>query len=338
MGGNQKMVNTRIMTKPKPSIVYDSYWYLAAERQNIFFKRLNDELGPWTHDPILQKHKFTNAYRASDRVSQYLIKNVIYKGSQEPNEVFFRIILFKLFNKIETWELLNEKLTDVTFKGFNYRDYDAVLSAAMNEGKRIYSAAYIMASGAKVFGPGKKHQSHLKLIQMMMDNRLPEKLHQSTSMRQAYELLLGFPMIGSFLAYQFATDINYSDITDFSEMSYVMSGPGALNGIKKCFTSLGEYSTEDIIKMMADTQEKEFERLGIDFKTLWGRQLQLIDCQNIFCETDKYARVKFPEVQGQTKRTRIKQIFKMNLDKFEPWYPPKWNINNKISPGKAVNV
>src|SRR3990167_1629488 len=98
-----KMLKARIMTKPTPSIVYDAYWYLAAERQNIFFKRLNDDFGPWTYDPILQKHKFTNAYRASDRVSQYLIKNVIYKGSQEPNEVFFRIILFKLFNKIETW-------------------------------------------------------------------------------------------------------------------------------------------------------------------------------------------------------------------------------------------
>lgn len=326
------------MTKPTPSIVYDSYWYLAAERQNIFFKRLNDDLGPWTYDPILQRHKFTNAYRASDRVSQYLIKNVIYKGSQEPNEVFFRIILFKLFNKIETWEILSEKFTDISLESFNYRDYDAVLSGAMNEGKTIYSAAYIMASGAKVFGEGRKHQSHLKLIQMMMDSHLPEKLYQSTSMEQAYKLLLDCPMIGSFLAYQFATDINYSDITDFSEMSYVMPGPGALNGIKKCFTSLGDYSTEDVIKMMADIQEKEFERLGINFKTLWGRQLQLIDCQNIFCETDKYARVKFPEVQGQTKRTRIKQIFQMKLDKLEPWYPPKWEINSRIAVGNASDV
>lgn len=326
------------MTKPTPSIVYDAYWYLAAERQNIFFNRLNDELGPWTYDPILQKHKFTNAYRASDRVSQYLIKNVIYKGSQKPNEVFFRIILFKLFNKIETWELLNKKLTCISYSKFNYRDYDAALSSAMNKGKAIYSAAYIMASGAKIFGGGRKHQSHLKLIQMMMDDQLPEKLFQCTSMEQAYNLLLGYPMIGSFLAYQLATDVNYSEITNFSEMSYVMPGPGALNGIRKCFSNLGEYSTEDVIKMMADIQEKEFERLGLNFKTLWGRQLQLIDCQNIFCETDKYARVKFPEVQGQTKRTRIKQKFQMTLDKLEPWYPPKWDINKRISQGSSADV
>lgn len=324
--------------KPTPSVVYDSYWYLAAERQNIFFKRINNELGPWTCDPILQKHKFTNAYRASDRVSQYLIKNVIYKGSKNPNEVFFRIILFKLFNKIETWALLNRALPDISYSSFNYHDYDAVLSRAMSEGKAIYSAAYIMASGAKVFGEGKKHQSHLKLIQMMMDHRLPDKIFHSLSMEQAYKLLLDYPLMGSFLAYQIATDINYSELTDFSEMSFVMPGPGALNGIYKCFSSLGDYDTVDVIKMMADVQEKEFERLGISFKTLWGRQLQLIDCQNLFCETDKYAREKYPNIQGKSKRTRIKQKFQMSLDKLEPWYPPKWGINNLISQGSSADV
>ncbi|MBZ0092159.1 MAG: hypothetical protein K8F27_08060, partial [Sulfuricellaceae bacterium] len=74
------------------------------------------------------------------------------------------------------------------------------------------------------------------------------------------------------------------------------------------------------------------------FKTLWGRQLQLIDCQNIFCETDKYARVKFPEILGQSKRTRIKQTFQMKLGKLEPWYPPKWDINNRIAVGRAADV
>ena len=61
---------------------------------------------PWTEDPILRRYKFTNAYRASDRVSQYLIRNVIYAGDQNPRELFLRILIFKLFNRIETWERL----------------------------------------------------------------------------------------------------------------------------------------------------------------------------------------------------------------------------------------
>ena len=89
----------------KPTIVYDTYWRFAVERQNIFFSRVAGNSPPWTDDQILREYKFTNAYRASDRVSQYLIRHVIYKGDQSPEEVFFRILLFKFFNKIETWEL-----------------------------------------------------------------------------------------------------------------------------------------------------------------------------------------------------------------------------------------
>ena len=48
-----------------------TFWRFAAERQAIFFRRFHGEPCPWTDDTILQEHKFTNAYRASDRVSQY---------------------------------------------------------------------------------------------------------------------------------------------------------------------------------------------------------------------------------------------------------------------------
>jgi hypothetical protein len=64
----------------RPSNVFDTYWRFAAERQEIFFRRLAGAPPPWTADSILRRFKFTNAYRASDRVSQYLIKRVIDAG------------------------------------------------------------------------------------------------------------------------------------------------------------------------------------------------------------------------------------------------------------------
>lgn len=129
--------------------VYDTYWKFAAERQKIFFNRLSNSPSPWTLDPILQIHKFTNAYRASDRVSQYLIKNVIYRNDlpSSNEEVFFRIMLFKFFNKIETWELLEQSLGAISFKEYNFERYDSILRQAMLAGRRIYSAAYIMPPG-----------------------------------------------------------------------------------------------------------------------------------------------------------------------------------------------
>jgi alpha-glutamyl/putrescinyl thymine pyrophosphorylase clade 1 len=73
----------------------------------IFYQRAAGIPGPRTADPILARHKFTNVYQAADRVSQHLIRHVIYAGSQDPEEVVLRVLLIKFFNRIETWELLS---------------------------------------------------------------------------------------------------------------------------------------------------------------------------------------------------------------------------------------
>ena len=65
----------------KKTPVFDVYWYFAVKRQEVFFNRLEGKESLWTNDPIIQKYKFTNVYRASDRVSQYLIRNVIYSDN-----------------------------------------------------------------------------------------------------------------------------------------------------------------------------------------------------------------------------------------------------------------
>ena len=316
----------------KTSAAFDTYWRFAAERQAVYFKRLKDRTGPWTSDPIIGIHKFTNAYRAADRVSQFLIRNVIYRDdlSAQPDEVFFRLILFKLFNKIETWKLLEAHLGEISYKKYQFEKYDAILSKAMAEKHRIYSAAYIMPPGGSAFGHKTKHQNHLCLFEMMMRDGLAKRLSKLKRMQPGFELLRNYPTIGDFLAYQFITDVNYSEITDFSEMDFVVPGPGARDGIKKCFIDNAGLNEAEIIRLMADNQEKEFERLGLNFETLFGRRLQLIDCQNLFCEVDKYCRVAHPEIAGLSGRTRIKQKFTPTADPLIPWFPPKWGINSHI--------
>ncbi len=312
----------------KPTIVYDVYWNFAFERQEIFFRRLQKQDKPWTRDKILQEYKFTNAYRASDRVSQYLIKNVIYCSGQFTEEdMLLRILLFKLFNKIETWEYLKEHLGEITYGEFDYEEYDRLLTRRMMEGQRLYSAAYIMPSGKGAFGFDRKHRNHLKLLEHMMKTGLPGRIARARSLGELYEALLSYPYLGTFLSYQLAIDINYSELCDFSEMSYVAAGPGARNGIRKCFADLGGYGYEDVIKIVAENQEKEFEKRGLQFQTLSGRRLQLIDCQNLFCETDKYARISHPQIRGTDGRNRIKQKYKdRGLDYIDYMYPPKWGI------------
>lgn len=334
INNNLKMNNIIILNKklkPKTTIVYDTYWKFATERQNIFFNRFNNIEQPWSSDSILNEYKFTNTYRASDRVSQYLIKNVIYKGSQEPKEILFRILLFKIFNKIETWEFLEYHLKIISWQKYSFKEYNNLLIELMNNKIAVYSAAYIMASGKSAFHQEKKHQNHLKLIEMMINDDLLNKLMSSEKMENGYNILKSYPSIGEFLAYQYITDINYSVLTNYSEQEFTKAGPGAKDGITKCFSELRDYNYEDVIKMMNETQELEFERLGLQFNNLWSRSLQLIDIQNIFCEVDKYSRVAHSEILGKSNRTRIKQKFKfIEKEKIEFFFPPKWNINHLI--------
>lgn len=314
-------------SQPKPSVVFDTYWKFATERQNIFFNKIAKQ-EVLTNDTIFLRHKFTNAYRASDRVSQYLIKDIIYqKENYSRQDILFRIILFKIFNKISTWQLLEGEIGNIRVETFNFNRYGTILSEARKAKEAIYSGAYIMTSGKSIFGYDFKHENHLKLIeQYILESRFLESIQNCKTLESLYSLLRDLPTIGNFLAYQYAIDINYSELTNFSEMDFVMPGPGAKDGIRKCFVSYGDYSEADIIHWVTDNQEKEFERLNLDFRNLGGRPLQLIDCQNLFCETDKYARVAHPDIIGYSDRKRIKQVYKSSKNEIEYFYPPKWKL------------
>ena len=134
--------------KLQPSAAYETFWKFAVERQNVF---LNQFIGlqdaeNLTIDPILREYKFTNAYRACDRVSQYLIRNVIYRERLDVRSLFLRIILFKLFNKIETWEMLEREFGFISLDNYSSSRMSDFLNREMVKGVKIYSNAYMMAS------------------------------------------------------------------------------------------------------------------------------------------------------------------------------------------------
>lgn len=172
---------------------------------------------------------------------------------------------------------------------------------------------------------------HLNLLERMIKDQLPEKLVDASTMSRGFDLIRNYPTIGDFLAYQYVTDVNYSEVTDFKESDFVVPGPGARDGMKKCFSDYGGLTEPEVIKFIASRQEECFEAVGEQFPTLWGRRLQPIDCQNLFCEVDKYARVAHPDVSGLTGRTRIKQKLRPSSNPICLFFPPKWRINGLLT-------
>ena len=319
--------------------VYDTYWRFAAGRQDVYLKRLAGDPPPWTEDPVIGGWRFTNVFRASDRVSQYLIREVIYGGDPDPHETVFRILLFKWFNRIDTWQRLTERLGPLQLDSFDPVLLERTLTDIRACGRPVYSAAYIVPP---VPGePGPKHAGHLALTLRMLEAGITDEIVAAGSLEGVYRWLRAWPGVGAFLAYQMAIDLNYSAVIDYDEDEFVVPGPGAVDGVAKAWPGTSPGDAARLIQITKDEQHEKFARIGEPFTGLFGRPLKLIDCQNLYCELSKYARVAHPDAVGVSGRTRIKQVYRwwpppQPLPR--PYFPPKWKLDVPEAVGGASDL
>jgi hypothetical protein len=312
---------------PRPE-AFRAYWHFAAERQRVFEARLAGLPTPWTEDAIIGEYKFCNVFRASDRISQYLIRDVIYAHDLPDEDVLLRTILFRLFSKSETWEAL-EADGPLTLRTFDPERLHRILAARRAAGQAIYTNAFILCAN-DAYGYREKHRNHLALVaDMFKGGALPRRVAGASSLEDLYLILRSYPLLGEFMAYQLAVDICYSEVVGFDEDDFVVAGPGAQRGIRKCFTDTCGWDDTRVIEWMRAGQKELAASVGVQAPTLWGRRLHSIDCQGLFCETDKYCRVALPHLASN--RVRIKARFSPDPAPIEHFYPPKWGLNDRVA-------
>jgi alpha-glutamyl/putrescinyl thymine pyrophosphorylase clade 1 len=151
------------------------------------------------------------------------------RPASAPHELFFRTLLFKIFNRIDTWETLEKRFGPLEWDTVDLNVLERVLDEQLARGRRIYSAAYIMPAPA--FGRARKHSNHLALLAKMMGDRLPHRLRQAPTLRTVYESILAYPCFGPFLAFQYTIDLNYSELLDFDEGDFVVAGRGRVGNL-----------------------------------------------------------------------------------------------------------
>lgn len=315
---------------------FSTLWYFVNERQSMFYNKING-VYPLTDDPILQKHKFTNVFRAADRASQYLIKNVIYAGDNDPEQVVFRTLLFKIFNRPETWEYIVSKIGEPKLESFSVEAYGKLLDDA----GKIWSNAYMM-SGNKVYGYERKHWNYLRLVyELVVQRRFGKWLVRATGLDEIFSALCTLPLLGGFLSYQLTIDISYSDIVNHDEDEWMYPGAGTIRGITRCFDiskNEARYIGPDIMYWLVERQEEFLYNYNCNSVTLFGRRLHVPDIANCFCEVDKYCRAKFPDSNGYG-RKRIKQNYIPSvIGTIEYFFPPKWNINENVSEWNRLSL
>ncbi|KAH7922467.1 hypothetical protein BV22DRAFT_1048890 [Leucogyrophana mollusca] len=273
--------------------------YLLRELCLSFVPLLpTDRVNSWTDDSVLSTTRFCNVFRVLDRASQYLIREVIERGPQEPTEVIFRVVLFNTFTNIKTYELLRKGIQPLTWATYTRDKYEGLLRPLYESQISIYTGSY--RKPAANMGYSENFMNHLVLLEDLMEE-LPQQVANAKFLVDVYDWLLPKPGMGEFTAYQLLLNLSYSSIMNFSEFDFVAVGLGARAGLRQCFGDVPRSMEVTIIRWMQATQSAHFARLGLSFEGLGPDHapLMLCDIEHTLCELDKYVRVDTGKSRGR---------------------------------------
>lgn len=275
--------------------------------------------GPWTDDPILRQHKFTNVFRVLDYGSQFLLKELLEPGL-DSRDALMRAFLYRHTGRWEAWEYFElmeghypgiDDL-DLVLKHFNtYRgETKTVLQNRSAEtralgtggfskkvGKRsLFTSAYLVFPQSREPGVDKL-ETIVDLTRRLFTPGSPQdvvpRFMAADTQAERFAALKDAKGVGDFMSMQVLTDWGWApQCGEDREDEFVVAGPGARKGAKLLAPEL---KPELVIRefhqgLLADP----------DCPVLWIRDTSdggavyrrpsLMDVQNCFCELSKYAR------------------------------------------------
>lgn len=277
-----------------------SLLYFAWEREVIRIVKERGGEQPYTKDPVLAKYKFTNIRRKDDRVSRWIIENVI-KSNAERQDLWFILLITRIINWPPTLQFLIDK--DILFRAaeeFDPVEFSTAVEEFKSIGNKVYSGAY-MVYPTKMDPGGVKSLAIAKHIIKPATSLSYEIDHILFSLtpnieRFVRELATSFG-ISSFMAGQVAADLTYCDQLGTAEdlLTYAPIGPGSSRGLNYLHnrTPFAAWSQKDFNEDLINIRNRVISEVGID-------DLTLHDVQNVMCEYSKYCRTVLGEGKPKT--------------------------------------
>ena len=98
--------------------------------------------------------------------------------------------------------------------------FERALDAVRSREGGLYTGAFILCAN-KAYGYDEKHRNHVALFRHMFgDGKLDETVRGANSLEAVVRAIEAFPLMGPFMAYQTAIDLNYSELVNFDEDDY----------------------------------------------------------------------------------------------------------------------
>ena len=305
----------KISSLPIESINLDSldmFLHFVKERYKIHLRK--DVKGiqpPYTHDPILKNFRFTNIRREHDKETKWLMKHITSNSKLSYEDKLVNCILFRLFNKHETAELINMPIK--FSKHYEPEEYRPIFEAAKEEDPhRVFFTGAFNTGGLKRalkwYLPEDDPTNSMEMrvmyfMQYLLDEGVTHYLtaKDAETPEDVCNLLQGYMGIGEFLAYQMFVDMTYIDLFPFSENEYTIAGPGAKLGLKFLFSDTGQLTSEELIFWLRDNwnalnqyntqngnKHTAYPKIFMKDLSEEDRVMNVMSLENCMCEFSKY--------------------------------------------------
>lgn len=331
-------VNERKIRLANPTLnesVIKEWFHHQRERTSIYYKKEILNLPPyWTDDEILRKYKFVNTKRTWDRETKWLIDNVINNNNLSYENKILNSFLFRVINKSSTLIMLNGPFDffNIDLKHINLDIREQLNKISKNDSSYVFfSAAYILGGPKVNFGKFlEKNEGNIeknmviRMIKFVFYQKysIVSGVQRAKNQYEVFNHLRSYSGIGNFLAYQIFVDLTYIDIFPFTEMNFVVSGPGCERGINWIFQDRGGMNSDECLFWFTINQHKIAEKYDenwdlneiFHFLPEESRLYTLMDMENSgACEIDKRCRTKFHKKRPKQKYHYVKNS---NLDLF----------------------
>lgn len=259
----------------------EQFYQFLNKRYDIHIKKQSGEPYPWTDDPILQKYKFTNVFREDDATTVWFRENMRDK-LREHSDVILATIIFRWFNLVETGKVLLENNLHVEWNS------SRCIEALLDQPQWV-TGAYIIKTPN---GMNKLEGVCWCIDQIASDrNKLISDVHLAHTLRCLWEILLPYPYMGPFMAYEVVTDWRHTYVGGDSEdiLTWANPGPGARRGLNR----IHNRDLNKQIKMEQCVLEMQ-QILESAPYFLDGQvpDLEMREIEHTLCEFDKYERVR----------------------------------------------
>lgn len=284
------------------------YW--IEEREQIRERKERGVLPPWTTDPILREYRFCNVRRSHDRVSRWLLQNVLtaerFQEAGFDSFVMFTALCrwinwpptIKFFMDCQLWPARrpNWKSIIKALECLKANEPPPIWSSSSNGNtkRKVWTGAYMITARGAQPGQSKAEFIVNDVLRAGLDAKVRKRLKeafQSGSKQAAWEILTERNNWGAFMAGQVVDDWSWTPLLwkAKDQYSWAPQGPGSVRGLNRL---LGlplrtRHSQDAWLMQLRGLRMAVINELGKQF-----RCMTLHDVQNCLCEYFKFSQVK----------------------------------------------